>query len=643
MKFVARLLLVSGVYTLVARSLTVSTQWLFVDTTHTSARNYQTFICLAEAAGISIIYEHPSMLMNRDLCGCDGVILALDEQFLMHQESTYAQLVIEPLKKFMSSEKKFLWLLLPDRAFECNGADLVRSLCSHLNISSPLIKPAAAQFIDHYVHARPLYTTTCGSGARVRVSIKRHLDGVEYLPRMGVARLLANNVPVAVLIKTDTARVILSARAQMSFCDLTEQGMRNPLDIGQRRQLLRINAATCADVCAALMHERQLRPLRMHYDVLNDLVSERVRYRTNSAIYKDQKGVYQWTSNGICCGWMGIDDDHDLVSRNCAFIAQTDFDMLWLELPMSLYGDQKKFDERVKYFTQRLVHAYKKINKEFPKIFLDFDVAATLSWCKLATHPVDVYGASYEKIPAPLDYEQFWRPSILTVMKSIFDRWRANIGSCLPIDGVLFNLYFWNNKDAMPYYTNLIDFSDSAWHHFCSNEEEDAQHTPAARVTYILEHNKFDAYLFTLEYAAYQLALTIKEDIKKVAACAMIAVYTAAPFDTWFYKGLLRGFSDMRNPVLWFTNNINYYGHADWWQAQTINAFHVTNVLLSHFNHTRDIARINKIAQMHDGLWYSRVSRIGQKYEPDRWWSAEATTMKPERLIKLISRQARKK
>lgn len=625
-----------------ARQLSVSTQLLFIDTTHTSAINYHTFISLAQAAGITILYEHPSTLLDREFCGCDGVILALDDQFLAHQDSLYAQLVIKPLQNFIRSKNKFIWLLLSDRALQKESQPAVLQFLDKLTLNSPLLQQAYMQFRDHKEAAKPLYTTAQCPAASTRISLKKHLPGVSYFPRTSnILRSFTNNLPIALLIPVHTHHVIFSSCAQMTFADLSENCALNPLCTQQRKQLLRLNGMVCADICAAIMKTRNQRPLRMHWSVLNELVNERERYRLNSTIYKEQKGVYQWTSNGICCGWMGMVYDPELIEKNCTYVAQTDFDMLWLELPIKLYAQPEKFDEAVALFTKNLVNAYKKLNKKLPKIFLDFDVAATLSWCTLATHPIDIYGVQYKQVPAPLDYEQFWRPAILTVMKKVFDQWRSTIGTGIPIDGVLFNLYFWNNKDRLPYYTNLLDVSDSAWHHFNAPDSEDTQ-TPAQRINYLLSHNKMDEYLFTLEYAAYQLALYIKNDIKQAACCAMIGVYTTAPLDTWFYKGLLRGLSDIRNPVLWFTNNLNYYGHAHWWQANTINALHATNILLSHFNHPHDITLINKIARNHDGLWYSRVSRIGQPYETGKWWSTEATTMKPDRLVKLISKQAHK-
>jgi len=627
-----------------ARKITPSTIIGLIDTTYRTEYSYQTLIKLSEATGLTIRFIHPSTNIDRELCGCDGIFLALDNEFLTNTTSAYAKLVIEPLSNFLQQNKCLFGIMLPERSIIKNQTDTITKFIEHdIGLSYPNLQKTVSHFIKRQQTFQPLYTTHSQIASDQKHKKPSFTDATE-LPQKNFPSYLDNNFPLGLLLQNKHTKLFITTLSTMTFADLAEDETKNPIDPSKRRELLKANLAMLRELSKLLYEEKNQRAPQPKYNVIKHLVNK-TRHRHNCKMYKKQKGIYQWTSDGIACGWMNIDYDKKLMPKNLSYIAQTNFDMLWLELPIGLYKKPAEFDKKVSFFTEQLQKAYKEHNRPIPKIFLDFDFGATLQWCTESTHPVDIYGTTYNKIPSPLDYKKFWNPCILEVLKNICARWESTIGNNLPIDGILFNFYFWNAKKTMPFYNNLVDFSDSAWNAYKKYyNRDDIPSSPKAqeRIDYIIKNDKLNEYFIALERETYHLAHNIIDDIRSIMPCAMIAAYTHTPEDTWFYRGMMRGLSTKHNPLLWLTSNLNYYDHQHWIKYNNINALHITNVHLDHFNDKHDIRMINSLAGKHDGVWYSRVSRIGKKYKANKWWSAEATTLEPKKVIKLINKQSRK-
>lgn len=622
-----------------ARKETSNSVIALIDTTYRTENCYETLIKLSEAVGITIRFLHPSITLNQDICGCDGILLALDKHFLTQLGSSYAQLTIKPLQNFLKDSNKLLGLLLPVEKNEPHQNQPITQFLKTLGINEA-IESDVQTFVKQQQIFKPLYTTQYYIAGKTTLPTPVFINA-QVLPTKKLPSYLVNNYPIALLIKTEQHNLFISTIANMTFSDLEEDNTRNPIDPNKRKELLNATVSLLDTLSKKLEEAKETKKYHHKKNILNKLVNKK-HYRLNYSIYKKQSGIFKWVSNGISCGWLSIDYNPKLMKKNLASIAQTEFDMLWLELPISLYKKSDEFDKKINLFTQELRNAYQKESRSLPKIFIDFDFGATLHWCTDSSHPRDIYGNEYHHVPAPLDYKEFWRPCILTVLKDICTRWEKNIGNNVPINGILFNFYFWNSKE-MPFYSNLVDFSDSAWNAYKKYHNVPPAPTHKERINYVIQHNKLPEYFLALEQEACELATLITNDIHTLLPCAMIGCYTHTPIDTWFYRGFTQQLGSKQNPLLWFTSNLNYYGHQKWIKCNNIHALHVTNIRLDHFNDSHDIHMINKLAQTHDGLWYSRASRIGEKYQPNKWWSAEATTCKPKKLIKLINKQAHKK
>ncbi len=632
------LLLFLCISTLNARDLTPNVLIALIDTTYRTQASYHNFIELNKAAGITIRFVHPSHNLEQDLCGCDGIFLALDNNFLNNLQSTYAQLVIEPIKTFLQKPQKLIGLLLPVQT-KINASSIITCLQS-FNISADDLQSDIDAFLSYQKKFKPLYTTQTDIASTKKLEHPIFKTMKSFQPKT-FPSFLENNQPLALNVDLSSHYLFIAMLNQMTFADLEEYDTYNPIDPQKRRALFRLELDVLYSLSKKLYKQKEMRIPACSYNIIRHLVNKD-RYKLNYTMYKKQKGLYQWTSNGIVCGWMSIDYDPQLMPTNLSYIAQTDFDMLWLELPIGIYKESDKFDQKISIFTKKLKQAFESHKRPLPKIFIDFDFGATLNWCLESDHPVDIYGTTYHEVPAPLDYKKFWKVCILETLKDVCCRWSTSIGNGIPIDGILFNFYFWNAKERLPFYNNLVDFSDSAWDGYKKHTDAPAISIPQERINYLIKQNKLSSYFITLEREAYELARLIQTDIRTILPCAMIGAYTKTPLDTWFYRGIMRGLGTQKNPLLWFTSNLNFYGHQQWINYNHINALHVTNVLLDHFNNPIDVRSINSLAHVHDGLWYSRVSRIGEKYEADKWWTPEATTMNPEKIIKLINKQARK-
>ncbi|HBR70617.1 TPA: hypothetical protein DIC20_03125 [Candidatus Dependentiae bacterium] len=619
-----------------ARQETSRTIIALIDTTYRSETCYNSFIKLNEAAGITIRFLHPSTKTSQDLCGCNGVFVALDPHFLTNLESEYAQLTIKPLQQFFKKTDNFFGILFPSLINK--NFQILTKFLKIFNIDKSITSDIQ-QFINYQNQFKPLYTT------QYYTKTDKTLPPLQFthaqrLPFKKLPSYLSNNFPIALMIKNDQWNLFISTLSNMTFADLEEDNKRNPIEPYKRKELLNATLSSLKTVFKEINKNNKNEKTIFKKNVLNKLVNKKTK-TLNYQTYKKQSGLFKWVSNGISCGWLSIDYDPKMIEKNLNYIAQTKFDMLWLELPLKLYKKSEEFNKKINFFTKKLEEAYQNKNQLLPKIFIDFDFGATLHWCHQSTHPIDIYGNEYKKVPAPLEYKEFWRPCILKVLKNVCNKWKNEIGNGIPIDGIIFNFYFWNSKE-MPFYTNLIDFSDSAWNAY-QKYHPAINISSTERINYILKNNKLTEYLFILEKEASELAKLITDDIHQILPCAMIGAYTQTPLDTWFYRAIMQNLGSKQNPLLWFTNNLNYYGHRNWIDSHHIHALHLTNIYLDHFNNRQDIHLINKLAQSHDGLWYSRASRIGEKYQQNKWWSPEATTCNPKKLINLINKQAQKK
>lgn len=620
-----------------ARPLTESTRIPLIDTTYRSAESYRSLLALAEAAGITMPYLVPSTHIAQETCGADGVFLALDEQFIKHTDSAYAQLVIAPLKQCLKNGDKVLGLLVPATIVAIDLTPLLKQFGIDM---APLAKDINA-FLTSKKHCAPLYTTAHYSAIKQATS-PLILEKSIALPKRSEPAFLRNNMPLGITCTSGNITLIINTIATLTFSDIQEDGAINPLDPEKRKTLLKANLHMLADIQHMVAEKNHERVHSASYSCINTLVNTKNLPVTCTA-FKEQQGSYKWTSKGIACGWMSVDYDKAAMTRNLAYLAQSNIDALWLELPIGLYKNPQQFDEKMHTFASQLLTAYQKEHHLLPKIIIDFNLGAILSSYTRASNPIDIYGATYANIPAPLDYYNFWKPAVLDVLGNVCKRWATIVGPLVPIDGVMFNLYFWHEKTTMPFYNNLIDVSDTAWNWYLKNTALLEPIVPATeRSRYLISHDKLSEYFGALEYGAYDLAQMVTHDIETIVPCAMIGVYTNTPLDMWFYRGFMRGLGSKDRPLLLFTENLNFYGHPEWLKKYGICALHSTNVLLERFNNQQDIKLINKLAKSHDGLWYSRVSRIGEAYEPDKWWSAEATSLEPEKVIKLINTQARK-
>jgi hypothetical protein len=592
---------------------------------------------LAEAAGITMPYLVPSTHIAQETCSCDGVFLALDDQFIKHTDSAYAQLVITPLKECIKAGDKVLGLLVPESITAANLKPVLQQF--GINIA-PFAKDIDA-FLTSKKQFAPLYTTARYSAAKQAISPLILAKSIA-LPKRSEPAFLRNNMPLGIMCTSGNITLIISTLATLTFSDIQEDGAINPLDPEKRKTLLKANLHLLSDIQRMVAEKNHERVHSVSYSCINTLVNTKTLPVT-CITFKQQQGSFKWTSNGIACGWMSVDYDTAVMTRNLAHLAQSNIDALWLELPIGLYKDPHQFDEKMRTFASQLLTAYQKARHPLPKIIIDFNLGAILSSYTRASNPIDIYGTTYENIPAPLDYYNFWKPAVLNVLGSVCKRWNSIVGPLVSIDGIMFNLYFWHEKTTMPFYNNLIDTSDTAWNWYLKNTTLLEPIVPATeRARYLISHDKLSEYFSALEYGAYDLAQMVAHDIETIVPCAMIGVYTYAPIDSWFYRGFMRGLGSKERPLLLFTENLNFYGHSEWLKKYGICALHSTNVLLERFNNPQDIKIINKLAKSHDGLWYSRVSRIGEAYEADKWWSAEATTLAPEQVIKLINTQARK-
>lgn len=254
---------------------------------------------------------------------------------------------------------------------------------------------------------------------------------------------------------------------------------------------------------------------------------------------------------------------------------------------------------------------------------------------KVKNPVVTVYGTRYDKIPSPLDFNNFWKEELLDVFDKFFLYWQK-ISHGIPIAGIFFDFEMYHAQQQSGHYTTLMDFSDCAWHVYSSavcRPYLKNMKTINDKTNYLMKNKLFDHYFKVLEQEAYKIGKRIRAHLKRKAPHLLVGIYDIFLPHNWFYKGMLAGLSTSSEPVLLATFNNDFYSHYSWLEKNNIYAFHMAALLLGKFKKVEDFDLINDVAQYHDGIWFNRISRLEESRDPKDWgwnYGVEVTPLPTE-------------
>ncbi len=411
------------------------------------------------------------------------------------------------------------------------------------------------------------------------------------------------------------------------------------------------------------------------------------------------KNPYAWIVNeGISCGWLSLGDyalsEMDLkqysalkqatlknqaLQQGIRFLYDAKINLAWFEVnPEAFLSErirspetEKKLRALIDPIIQEMQAHHQSTGKPMPKVFIGVELTGNFGKTPPPHAVIDLFGAAYPNIPSPLDVPEFWQKELLAV----FDTFCDLFGTTIPIAGIFIDFEMYHAVKQAGLYTDTMDFSDPAWHAYCTHLKKtaspDPSHTPdiqaqtiaapskkypeeramqpknitnpAERIAYLLEHKQLAPYFQALENAATSLGQTIKNHLRARIPGLIIGAYAPTIPNSWFYRGMLRGLSVPAEPIILATFNTDGSSHYDWLEKQGVYTLNGTALLLSKFKTPHDFTLIDHALKTNSFVWFNKASRIvyDKKKHEKSWWAIEASYLDQDALAQGL-RRARK-
>ena len=413
------------------------------------------------------------------------------------------------------------------------------------------------------------------------------------------------------------------------FSEINENFVVNPIDKDVRRTLL-----------------NTLQQILLELNLLIDNKSlNEIQELPKASIINNISSEHLNKVNKVSCGWVDLDVyDKEFLDKGINNIAQANLNILWIRFLPELYlsknaifADKKQqFLEQINVFTKALKEKYKSLNKPLPKIFIGLEMTGNYKNKVVNEYIKDIYGHSYTKIPTPFNFDEFWKTELLDVFDEFYNQWQT-IANGLPIDGIFLDFEMYHAQDQTAEFPATCDFSNSAWNLYLEKTNQNIElFNTKNRINCLYKEKKLNQYFEVLKNEAYNLGKKIKEHIKAKSPDIVIGAYMPNLPSEWFYLGVIAGLSSKEEPIIFATFNNEFYAHKQWLEQNKIYCSHITAILLSKFNNQESFKLIKYLNQDHDGVWFNRFSRLGQKYEENKWWSNESTSFDHDLIIKEI-------
>jgi len=490
--------------------------------------------------------------------------------------------------------------------------------------------------------------------------------------------------PIGLLIKDPKKNnmYLISKTSEFDFADVFEHLFKNPFSIEDRNELLHAAQETLLSWQQAYSTNQIAKPTQQptlpYFLTPAHLQKEknRIAKQKKEAI---NKAIYGWViDEGISCAWLdpydfyahedgkqklrkmvtaqteNLDDaliknriENLALRRGIKLIYHADFNLLWFELlpewylsPHGMRKEQREeYIERIKRLGNELHHFFIAHNRSLPKIFVGLNLTSNFRAYPVQNPVQDLYGTTYTKIPCPFDMNHFWKPEVL----SIFDEFVSTFQDSFPIDGVFFDFEMYHAPEQGGMYSDLMDFSDLAWHTYCKNNDTSAPtlKTVKDRVTYLQKEKLFHQYFSVLEQASRTLGNNIKHYMRMKKPNLIVGAYAPTLPYSWFYRGIMAGLSSPSEPLLLATFNTDYTSHYHWLTKHHIHLLHGTAIMLSKLKQADNFHIIPSLLKYHDFMWYNRPSRMIYEYTQEEldtiWWGIEATPTNTKKIMRHIA------
>jgi hypothetical protein len=646
---------------------------LLIDTGNNDPYNYHTLMENLRSLGIKTTFKHFYELKPIDIDNYDAIWMVVDASFYAatHRDLTEFQTINNPVLKHVNEllealskqKNKSIGLILP----VCSSPVLIRSiteqLCNKLSVidRSTTEKNKFFAVLNHllqsdgkksYRYATALLPTRENSFNKEKLVIGKNGDDIlQVLPNnISIQPELAPLLPLAMHIRNKTTgnNFFITTINILNNVEIQE-----PICLTPMQQMLRTQLSDA--IKNTLAQAIEFSHLAMQK---NETFSSIIKPTKKEILAERNQALpaHSWLKEPVVCGWMELEPYYGKEAQAIKDIEDAGINLMWFELNPEWYladnalrkEQKEKFLKQIADFTFALKKHQEKTGKPLPRFFVGTDITSNFAHTQPTDPARDFYGFTYENIPNPLDYEQFWKPELLTVFDRFVDEWEKNIGNGIPLSGVFLDMEMYHAQKQTGQFHSTMDFSTTAWNTFALKKNDPKikdLNSINERVSYLQKNNLMPEYFEQLRNRAVQIGKDIKLHIKKRLPDAHIALYNINLPHSWFYQGFSKGLSSAEEPIIYATFNSEFLKHYPQLAKQDIHLVHMPVMLLSKFQNVHDFELISDIVKDHDGIWYNRFSRISQSRAKKDWgwdWALETTRLDTEIIVKNCAKQMQK-
>lgn len=632
---------------------------LLIDTGFNDPYIYKNFLALANSIGFKAEVKSFFQICKNTLDDYGSIIVHLDGFFVgdyikhkdnLEEATIITQKIISLLSMVCKKKNRLLGFMLPSRM----GATLKDSCQNIFELAEPALEVDRATKKSLCSFLQELMQSDSKRSMRYHTTLltkhEKNEKFVESVAKLKIANAVdetTNTILVGHLpfhthhsspplawycANQRTGKKLFITKASLIlFSDIGENFIYNPLDFSLRferlkelQQLLYELYRVC--VVGKFSKSSHTPSLAMPQIFSKKyLLAAKKRFKAHRLGFVD-KSLYDWIEKeAIWCGWGELDAYTN--EKSVKRLIDSKYNLVWLRMTPESYlaksglkkKDRKDFYQCISGVTEKLQSLSK--GNEIPHFFVGAELTSNFFKAPVKNPAVDCYGHVYTKIPSPFDFENFWKPELLDVIDKLIAQW-PTISHGIPLAGFFLDLEMYHAQDQAGQYLTCMDFSDLAWRIFCAvhyNKKCYKLRDTRARVAYLLNNNLVNSYFAALQKKAYEIGYAIKDHIIKKLPKAFIGVYNIHLPHTWFYKGLLAGLSSKERPLILATFNNDFYCHYPWLVKNGIYAYHLPVLLLSKFKKSEDFNLIDELSQLHDGVWFNRISRLEESRDPKDW------------------------
>lgn len=629
---------------------------LILDTSGNSQASYSQLQALAESVGFKCsfanFYNPPATLTT-----FDAVFLFLDPYFFQNtgakKKSPLTLKILSLITTFAQKQDGLLGLFFPGKLPQTeqnqralcgffNQIKIDTQLCTIIKDLGPCIFSTDEQRSTTYrTSLVPAWYKIANKkkSSHCRISSLKELDHQPLTLPAGIKNTYLKSIlPLCLYVKPkNLTALIIGTESSFKGIELEENMFFAPYDWPDRKKLLSTLQDTLLQLHTSLITKTPPNKSTIHLTLPPSVLPQELSASKKSTLHP-------FFHKKISCAWMEIEPLENNWKQAVEYVKKSNINLLWTSFNPEWYLSKNAVRSKKEYekvtlgiekFTQELAQAYKQ--QEQPALFVGFDLTNNYNKTPV-THPVvTVYGKQYSKIPSPLDKEHFWKEEFIDPLKQFIQDWKQHADQKIPIGGIFFDFEMYHAPEQAAVYTNLMDFSDLAWNLYVQTVKKQELYTLKTineRVTFLFEKRLFKDYFETLERAAQQLGINLKQSIKQELPHALIGAYIPSLLDSWFYRGLFAGLGTKEEPLILATFNLNYSSHKPWFEQHNIHAIHLPVVMLSHITDKNHPS--TTLSNYHHGVWFNRFSRLFQPCKKSDWYHLECTESNLSLVIKKL-------